>query len=28
LLTAIDGVGDIEVIGDRLLAALRTRTSA
>jgi hypothetical protein len=28
LLTAIDGVGDIEVIGDRVLAALRTRTNA
>lgn len=28
LLTAIDGVGDIEVIGDRLLAALRTRANA
>ena len=28
LLTEIDGVGDIEVIGDRLLAALRTRASA
>jgi adenylate kinase len=28
LLTAIDGVGDIEVIGDRVLAALRMRTNA
>ncbi|HJP97591.1 MAG TPA: adenylate kinase [Rhodanobacteraceae bacterium] len=28
LLTEIDGVGDIEVIGDRLLAALRTRANA
>ncbi|MGH8214191.1 MAG: adenylate kinase [Rhodanobacteraceae bacterium] len=28
LLTEIDGVGDIEMIGDRLLAALRTRANA
>jgi adenylate kinase len=28
LLTEIDGVGDIEAIGDRVLAALRSRTTA